>query len=221
VLLLEGQFAAGVATLDAAIAGGPDTAQLRLCRAELRLRLEDPIGAAADAAEAVNLDPRSTPAKAMLGVVLIKLARHADAIACLHDALASQPANPYYRQALAHAEEISGATVSAARTLAEGIALCPGHAGLLGHARSSLGRHEAAAEACAEARKLAPEDPYVRHLVAAAGLSADAGRAAPEYVETVFDGYASRFDAHLINLGYRIPGLMRAELAPAAARAFP
>ncbi len=84
--------------------------------------------------------------------------------------------------------------------------------GLLGHARSSLGQHEAAAAAYADARKLAPEDPYVRHLAAAAGLSADAGRAAPEYVEVVFDGYAARFDAHLISLGYRIPGLIRAAL---------
>lgn len=84
--------------------------------------------------------------------------------------------------------------------------------GLLGHARSSLGRHAEAAQAYAEARKLGPEDPYVRHLAATADLSATALRAAPDYVEVVFDGYADRFDAHLASLCYRMPALLRAEL---------
>jgi len=84
--------------------------------------------------------------------------------------------------------------------------------GLLGHARSSLGRHAEAAEAYAEALKLAPEDPYVGHLAAAGGLAPDAGRASRDYVRVVFDGYAPRFDPHLIALGYRVPGLIRAEL---------
>ncbi|MFC7538637.1 methyltransferase domain-containing protein [Siccirubricoccus deserti] len=34
-------------------------------------------------------------------------------------------------------------------------------------------------------------------------------RAADAYVRTVFDGYAPRFEASLISLGYRVPGLMR------------
>jgi predicted TPR repeat methyltransferase len=84
--------------------------------------------------------------------------------------------------------------------------------GLLGHALSSLGRHCEAKDAYADALKLAPEDPYVRHLVRAAGILPDADRAPAEYVQTVFDGYAERFDQHLIGLGYRIPGLIRAAL---------
>jgi predicted TPR repeat methyltransferase len=82
--------------------------------------------------------------------------------------------------------------------------------GLKGHALSSLGQHDAAAEAYADALKLGPEDPYVRHLVAAAGVRPGANHAPPDYVRTVFDGYAERFEAHLISLGYRIPGVMRA-----------
>ncbi len=85
--------------------------------------------------------------------------------------------------------------------------------GLLGHALSSLGRHDAAADAYVAALHLAPEDDYVRHLVAAAGRIADAGRAPAAYVRAVFDGYAARFDAHLLGLGYRVPGLARAALA--------
>jgi predicted TPR repeat methyltransferase len=81
--------------------------------------------------------------------------------------------------------------------------------GLLGHALSSLARHGDALDAYTEALKLAPEDPYVRHLVTAGGVLPHAARAPAEYLETVFDGYAERFEHHLIGLGYRVPGLVR------------
>lgn len=81
--------------------------------------------------------------------------------------------------------------------------------GLKGHAQSSLGQHAAAADSYAEALKLGPDDPYVRHLVASSGLLPGARRAPPDYLRAVFDGYAERFDEHLIGLGYRIPGAMR------------
>ena len=82
--------------------------------------------------------------------------------------------------------------------------------GLKGHALSSLGRHEEAGDAYREALKLGPNDPYVRHLVASSGFLPGAKRAPPEYLSTIFDGYAPRFETHLIELGYRIPGLVRA-----------
>ncbi len=81
--------------------------------------------------------------------------------------------------------------------------------GLKGHALSSLGRHEEAGEAYREALKLGPNDPYVRHLVASSGFLPGAKRAPPEYLSTIFDGYAARFETHLVELGYRIPGLVR------------
>lgn len=84
--------------------------------------------------------------------------------------------------------------------------------GLLGHALSSLGRHDEAADAYLEALKLAPDDPYVRHLVASAGRDDAGDRAPPEYVRVLFDGYAGRFDKHLIHLRYRVPGLFRSVL---------
>ena len=84
--------------------------------------------------------------------------------------------------------------------------------GLLGHALSSMGRHEDASDAYAEALKLGPDDPYVRHLVSASGTVSAAGRAPLAYLRAVFDGCADTFEATLIGLGYRIPGLIRAAL---------
>lgn len=84
--------------------------------------------------------------------------------------------------------------------------------GLKGHTLSSLGRHDEAVDAYAEALKLGPEDQYVRHLVAASGVRPGAPHAPAEYVRTVFDGYADRFESHLIGLGYRIPGVMHAAI---------
>jgi predicted TPR repeat methyltransferase len=81
--------------------------------------------------------------------------------------------------------------------------------GLKGHALSTLGRHEEAAIAYQDALKLGPEDPYVRHLVVSSGAMPDSKRAPEAYVRTIFDGYADRFESHLISLGYRIPGAMR------------
>jgi predicted TPR repeat methyltransferase len=89
--------------------------------------------------------------------------------------------------------------------------------GLKGHALSKLGRDEEAAEAYKEALKLGPDDPYVRHLVASSGWLPEASTAPPDYVRAVFDSYADRFDAHLISLGYRIPGVVRGALLRHAA----
>jgi predicted TPR repeat methyltransferase len=82
--------------------------------------------------------------------------------------------------------------------------------GLMGHALSSMGRHADAAGAYSEALKLGPNDPYVRHLVASSGDLPSTARAPVEYLRTVFDGYADNFGSHLISLGYRVPGLIRA-----------
>lgn len=89
--------------------------------------------------------------------------------------------------------------------------------GLMGHALASLGRLDEAADAYVEALKLAPDDPHVRHIVAASGRSDAGDRAPAEYVRTLFDDYASRFDDHLIHLGYRVPGMMRGLLASTGA----
>ena len=84
--------------------------------------------------------------------------------------------------------------------------------GMRGHALASLGDHEAANAAYQDAYKLGPNDPYVRHLVMASGMLPSATRAPPEYLAAVFDGYAERFEPHLISLGYTVPVSIRERL---------
>ncbi|MCX7384550.1 MAG: methyltransferase domain-containing protein [Alphaproteobacteria bacterium] len=219
---------------------------MRLLRAEARIQAGDAAGAASDAAEAVIIDPRDAVAKAILGLALIDLGAHDDAVACLAEAARSAPNMAAAWRGLAEALTRSGNTEEARAAFAEGVANVPGDLGLrqaammaamrtrnfehcvalgtgaraaglvdacilglLGHALSKLDRHVEASEAYHGAFRLAPEDPYVRHLVSAAGLLPGEVRAPPEYLETVFDGYAGRFEDHLIGLGYRVPGLVR------------
>jgi predicted TPR repeat methyltransferase len=84
--------------------------------------------------------------------------------------------------------------------------------GMKGHALASLGEHDGAALAYQEALRLGPNDPHVRHLVMASGALPGGKRAPAEYITTVFDGYADRFETHLIALGYVAPVLIRRAL---------
>jgi predicted TPR repeat methyltransferase len=242
----DGDWERAEADLDTAIAALPLQPDLRKCRADVRSRLDDPEGAARDAAEAVILDPADPQAKAVLGAALLNLGRVTDAVACLAEALAARPSDPVWRETLAIALQAVGDADAALAVLTDGIALLPASAalrnaaillclrrrdfteahrlaeqarklgiadactfGMKGHALSSLGRYDEAAAAYQDAYKLGPNDPYVRHLVVASGALPGASRAPESYIRTVFDGYAERFEAHLISLGYSIPGAIR------------
>ena len=232
--LCEGHTDLALQELDDAITLHPEHASLRKCRAEVRIRLGDTIGAAADAAEAVIFDNGDPEAKAQLGVLMLELKRPADAVACLGEAASMDKGNPTYREGLAAAQEANGNADAALATLNAAIADMPWRTelrnaavllsirrrdfiaahrlaeearaagitdactfGLMGHALSSLGRHAEATDAYAEALKLGPNDPYVRHLAAATGVQSSATRAPVEYLRTVFDGYADRFEVRI------------------------
>jgi predicted TPR repeat methyltransferase/thioredoxin-like negative regulator of GroEL len=134
------------------------------------------------------------------------------ALRVLHDGMALAPSNIGLRNAAMlvciRRHDFRGAVRLAQDARMAGI----GDActfGMMGHALASLGDHESASNAYQEALKLGPQDAYVRHLVMAAGALPSATRAPPEYVSTVFDGYADRFETHLVSLGYAVPVRIR------------
>ncbi len=252
VLLLEGRAAEALTVLDAALDLNPLALELRLLRAETRLRAGDPAGAAVDAADVVLARRGGPAAKAVLGVALAECGRAGDAVACLCDAASDPAVPPSVWVALAWAQQALGQTDAARATLdtatmaapldlairAAALRLAvaqrdPARAaalglraqadgvvdamllGLLGHALSCLEQPDAARAAYAAALLLAPEDRYVRHMASSGGARSGDGawtaatQAPAEYLRVVFDGYADQFEAHLIALGYRVPGLLR------------
>ncbi|MFL1460926.1 methyltransferase domain-containing protein [Roseococcus sp. DSY-14] len=76
-----------------------------------------------------------------------------------------------------------------------------------GQALLLLGRAEEARDALRQALRLSPEDAFAAHLSAA--LEGGAEDSQHAYARDLFDGYADRFEASLLALGYRAPGLLR------------
>ena len=174
------------------------------------------LGLIADAvaclADAVAAAPRDLEYREALASALEKAGDLGAALAVLTDGIALCPTSVSLRNAAillcVRRRDFNQAVRLAEKARSIGIAdACT--FGLMGHALCSVGQHDDAAMAYQEALKLGPEDPYVRHLVVASGARPDEKRAPEGYIRTIFDGYADRFETHLISLGYRIPGAIR------------
>jgi predicted TPR repeat methyltransferase len=85
----------------------------------------------------------------------------------------------------------------------------------LGVAREKLGDADAAKQAYARALACDPQDVLGASLaLARLGAAPVPASATPAYVVRLFDQYARRFDAHLVEgLGYRAPALLRDAVA--------
>jgi len=183
------------------------------------LRLGRPADAVACLDEALRATPNAVATRLDLVMALDAIAAPELGDAVIAGGIALAPRDAGLRNAAVlrsiRAGNLASALATALDARRDGLLDACGF-GLLGHTLSSLGRHDEAADAYVEALKLAPDDPYVRHLVAAAGRFEAGERAPPEYVRVLFDGYAERFDRHLIHLRYRVPGLIRSVLARGA-----
>jgi len=91
---------------------------------------------------------------------------------------------------------------------------------LYGLARESLGHHEDAATAWRQCLALDPNDHVGAKLdLARIGAIAPEEATSETFSGTLFDGYADRFDSHLVEtLQYRAPALLKAALARHADR---
>jgi predicted TPR repeat methyltransferase len=190
----------------------PDDPAAKALLGEMLLRLGRPIDAAACLHEAVAAAPAHIGYREMLAQARTASGDMNGAMATLLDGIrlvpgATAPRNAAillcirrrdFVQAAALAEQARIDGVSDASTF-----------GLRGHALASLGRQDEATSAYNEAWKLAPGDARLRHLATAGGIISTAPRAPDAYVRALFDGSADGFEAHLIELGYRVPGLIR------------
>src|SRR3984893_11193162 len=107
--------------------------------------------------------------------------------------------------------QLKGDLVAAADLLSQATELAPGFASAwftLGEIREQLGERDAAIEAFRKARAAGPEDKHgasLRLMLLGAEPLSTMPRA---YVRALFDQYAPKFDAALLNdLGYRGPAL--------------
>jgi predicted TPR repeat methyltransferase len=176
---------------------------------ELLLRLGRTADAVACLAEVVAAVPHDVVYREILSQAQAAAGDLEDALRTLLDGVALAPGATAIRNAAIllciRRRDFARAAHLAEQTRIAGVADANTF-GLKGHALSSLGQHEGAARAYNDALKLAPGDAHVRHLAATAEISS---RAPEDYLRSLFDSNADRFESHLIELGYRIPGLIR------------
>ena len=197
----------------AVIAAPQDIAALLLFAALLSedRRFEDAVRVLEDARRRRPGDPQI---ELRLGIALSRAGRHEEAEAALARCAAAAPGLPGLFLARAQAALARGDLEAAIAVARDGLAQLGADAalyGVLAHALEATGRREEALAAFRAAARLAPEDPYLAHLAAAAeGVSTE--RAGAGYVQSLFDGYAGSYEISLIQLGYRVPGLVRRAL---------
>ena len=161
--------------------------------------------------EAWHADPANPVLQARLGQAFMRAGRHAAAAELLAHCEARAPWTLGIAALRAQAALLAGDAAEAERlaraALARGGVDGAVHS-VLAHALVTQDRLAEAGPHFAAAARLAPDSPYLAHLAAASGGTAP-DRAPEGYVAALFDGYAPHFEAALLGLGYRVPGLIR------------
>ena len=203
-----GNLDKAAASLLQAIALKPDFAEahsnLGLTLKELG-RLDD---AEASFRQAIALKPDFAEAHNNLGITLKDLGRLDVAEASFKRAIALKPDLAEAHNNLGLTLEEAGKLDKAEESYRQAIALKPDYAEAqiyLGHTLRRLGKLDEAKASYQQAIALKPKDSSTEHFLAA--LSSSTTASAPlDYVEGLFDSYASKFEHHLVgNLGYQTP----------------
>ncbi|TFY96270.1 tetratricopeptide repeat protein [Ramlibacter rhizophilus] len=145
-----------------------------------------------------------------LGVVRVRRGRFDEAIPVLDEALAQEPQNVEARAHRAMARAEMDRPHEALQDIERVLELAPDYGrgwGLRGELLKTLGRPAEAIEALERAIALGSDAEMHRYSVAALRGSPQAPASPPPgYVAALFDGYADRFDEHLVGtLHYSVP----------------
>ncbi|MCB4822829.1 tetratricopeptide repeat protein [Roseicella aerolata] len=208
IRLARGRHAAAAEDAAAAVMAAPGELAGRLLLAAALLEEGRHDEAIWFLGEAWRADPGNPMLQFRLGQAFLRAGRHAAAAELLAQCEATAPATPGLAALRAQAALLAGDAPEAERlaraALARGLVDGAVH-GVLAHALVGAGRLAEAAPHFAAAARLAPGSD---HLAPSSGGTAPS-RAPDGYVTALFDGYAPHFEAALIGLGYRVPGLVR------------
>jgi predicted TPR repeat methyltransferase len=180
-------------------------------------RAGDVPSAEAHLRQAIALKPLDPKPRRNLGRLLLRLGRAADAADVLAQlaGAGAAPADVHHDLAVALAQ--LGRLPEAIDHFRRALALRPDDAEgycNLGLALEDSGDAAGAAAAYGRARELRPESAPIAYHHAALTGQAPPPACPPQYLVTLFDGYADRFDQHLVTtLHYAGPRLLRAAVA--------
>jgi predicted TPR repeat methyltransferase len=176
--------------------------------------------------DCLAIQPDSIDALNNLATMLRKRGEHAESEALCRRALEAKPdfAQAWYNLSLTLLEQ--GCVDQGLKAHSQAIVLWPRHLqarNAVPKALVQLGRLDEAAQLYREWLATDPDNPVIKHHLAACSGGAVPERASDAYVEKTFDAFAATFDANLSALGYRAPQLVAdllRELLPPPARQF-
>lgn len=179
--------------------------------------------AAACYRKAITCKPEYAKAHCNLGNVLQEQGKLDEAVTSYRNAISYQPdyAEAYYNLGIVLKEQgnIDAAIASYRKAIMHEPDWADAHCNL-GNALQLQGKLDEATACYRRALELDPANESVEHLIAS--LTAGTTERAPsQYVEKLFDGYADKFDTHLVNnLEYKTPaellGLIKQAIEPPA-----
>ena len=198
-----------------AIAMKPDAAALHYNLGRAHEDAGEPADAARCYRRALDLDPGQSHAWLNFGGVMAQLGDMAGAVDAVRRAIALRPDYAAAHNNLGTLLQGEGELDAALASFREAIRLQPAFAEAhrnVGSVLRQLNRPGEAAAALEEALRLEPDHDGARF-----SLSVVRGENPPHppgvVVQTLFDGYADRFDEHLEGLDYRIPEQLVAGIA--------
>jgi predicted TPR repeat methyltransferase len=214
----QGRSDEAVAKLERSLELDPDQAD---CYSNLGvvLREQGKVEAAIEACRhALALDPGHVNAHSNLGALLRATDDLAGAEIEYRTAIALNPDHVDAYTNLGNLLNAQKRTREAVECFCKAITLNPAHAEsrrLLGLAYCTLGEIDKAVEVFQRWLDEEPDNPVPRHMLAACSGRDVPARASDAYVESVFDTFASSFDARLARLSYRAPSLVAEMVASA------
>ena len=169
--------------------------------------------------QSASLNPQSPDYLYNLGLVFLRMGRRDEAGNCFEKSIGLKPDHTAALNNLGVLHLDSGRFREAEAFFRQALAADPAYFHSYKNLGTSLkrqGRHAEAVEAYETLLRIQPDDPDAKHILAA--LRGEDSQTAPrEYVASLFDSYADRFEEHLTeSLRYRIPAMLREAVGRAA-----